>query len=165
MVSLSLSGLMCLPVLSAEDPFEQNKQAILAYILETIDKVGIIIPGKGFKSIKLGDEAEKLIQLWGPPKTINRKGTLSYQLSAKTVVHFLVKKGSIRSIAVVGKPGSLARINNGVIFGMNREQVLVQFSASPDKQNPQLIRYKALGVELAFESGRLTEIAIFTPKK
>jgi hypothetical protein len=167
MMSSSLLGLMGLPALSAENQSEQEKQAILLHILEIIDQVGIIIPGKGFKSIKLGDPVEKLIQLWGQPKIINRNGTLSYQLSTKTVIHFLIKKNRIGSIAMVGKPGSLARINNGVRFGMTQEQVLAQFSTTappPDKHKPDLIRYKALGIELGFSSNQLTEIAIFRPK-
>jgi hypothetical protein len=165
MVSAPLLGLMSFPALSAGINSEQEKQVILAHILETIDQVGIIIPGKGFKSIQLGDSVDKLIELWGQPGNINRKGTLSYQLSINTVVHFLINKGRIKTIAVLGKPGSMTRINNGVRFGMPQGQVLAQFNnVTPDKQKPQLIRYKALGIELGFSSNILTEIAVFKPK-
>ncbi len=163
-MSSSLLGLMSFPTLSAEDQSDLKKQAILAHILETIDQVGIIIPGKGFKSIQLGDSVDKLIKIWGQPGNINRKGTLSYQLSINTVVHFLINKGRVKTIAVVGGPGSMTRINNGVRFGMPQGQVLAQFNATPDKHKPDLIRYKTLGIELGFSSNQLTEIAIIKPK-
>jgi len=161
--SSSLLGLASLSALSAEISPEEKRQAILIRILQIIELAGIITPGEGFKSIKLGDSAEKLIRLWGQPKSANRKGTLSYLLSHKTIIHFLIKKGRIDTIAVLGKPGSLAHVNNGVVFGMTQSQVLAQFSATPDKQKQNLIRYKALGIELGFASGRLAEIAIFEP--
>ena len=164
MMPASLLGLMSPPTLSDEIKSELEKQAVLAHILETIDQVGIIIPGEGFKSIQLGDSVDELIKIWGQPGNVNRKGTLSYQLSINTVVHFVVNKDRIKTIAVVGKPGSMTRIDNGVRFGMTQGQVLAQFIATPDKQKPQLIRYKALGIELGFSSNTLTEIAIFKPE-
>ena len=142
---------------------ELEKQAIIMHLLEIIDKVGIIIPGEGFKSIKLGEPVEKLIKLWGRPKSINPKGTLSYLLSHKTTIHFLVNKDRIDTIAVIGRAGSLAHVNNGVVFGMTQEQVLAQFRVTPDKIKQNLIRYKALGIELGFDSNRLTEITVFKP--
>jgi hypothetical protein len=142
---------------------EIEKQILITHLLEIIDKVGIIIPGEGFKSIKLGEPVEKLIRLWGRPKSINRKGTLSYLLSYKTTIHFLVKKDRIDTIAVNGRTGSLAHVNNGIVFGMTQGQVLAQFGVTPDKVKKNLIRYKKLGIELGFDSNRLTEIGIFKP--
>ena len=83
-------------------------------------------------------------------------------LSHKTVIHFAGKK-NIVTIVVVGKAGSLAHVNNGVVFGMTQGQVLAQFSATPDKHTRKVIRYKNLGIELGFPSGTLAEIAIFRP--
>ena len=142
---------------------ELEKQAIIVHLLEIIDKIGIIIPGEGFKSMKLGEPVEKLIKRWGRPKSINPKGTLSYLLSHKTTIHFLVKKDHIDTIVVNGRIGSLAHVNNGVVFGMTQEQVLAQFRLTPNKIKQNLIRYKAQGIELGFDSNRLTEIAIFKP--
>ncbi len=157
-----LLGHFASPTFAAEITPSQDRDAIIIRLLEIIDQVGIIIPGKGFKSIKLGDPFEKLIRLWGKPKSVNRKGTISYLLSHKTVIHFSGKK-SIETIVVVGKAGSLAHVNNGVVFGMTPGQVLAQFGATPDKHKPDLIRYKDLGIELGFKSGALAEIAIFKP--
>ncbi len=128
-----LLGQTALSALAAGTITELEKQVLKAHVLEIVDKVGIIIPGGGFKNITLGDPVEKLIQRWGRPTNVNRKGTLSYQLSYKTTVHFLVKNDSIDTIAVNGRVGSLAHVNNGVVFGMTQGQVLAQFQATPDK--------------------------------
>lgn len=157
-----LLGLGATPAFAAGNTSARDHEVILTHILEVIDLVGVIIPGEGFKSIKLGDPFEKLIRLWGQPKSVNRKGTLSYLLSQKTVIHFQGNKG-IETIVVIGKPGSLAHVNNGVVFGMTQGQVLAQFSATPDKHTRKVIRYKRLGIELGFPSGTLAEIAIFKP--
>jgi len=161
--ALSIAGLISVSANAAKTSTDEQSKAVLTRLLKIVDQVGIIIPGEGFKSIKLGDSAEKLVQLWGQPKSTNRKGTLSYLLSNKTIIHFLIKKGYIDTIAVVGKTGSLAHVNNGVVFGMTQGQVLAQFSATPDKHKPEVIRYKALGIELGFRTGKLAEIAIFEP--
>ncbi len=157
-----LLGRFTSPAFAAEITSSQERDAVITRLLEIIDQVGIIIPGEGFKSIKLGDPFEKLVRLWGKPKSVNRKGTVSYLLSHKTVIHFSGKK-SIETIVVVGKAGSLAHVNNGVVFGMTQGQVLAQFSATPDKHKRDLIRYKDLGIELGFKSGTLAEIAVFKP--
>jgi len=162
MLCLCLAGLSPSPAYSAGVSPSKENDVILVHLLGIIDQLGII-PGEGFKSIKLGDSYEKLVQLWGQPKAINKKGTVSYLLSAKTTIHFSGKK-NIENIVVIGKPGSLARINNGVVFGMPQGQVIAQFDARPDKQTPERIRYKTRGIELGFKSGTLTEISIFSPK-
>jgi hypothetical protein len=160
--SLSLS-LSALSTSATGAKSELEKQLILTHLLEIVDKVGIVIPGEGFKNIKLGEPVEKLLRLWGRPKSVNSKGTLSYQLSFKTTIHFLVKENHIDTIAINGRVGSLAHINNGVVFGMTQGQVRALFNATPDKVKQNLLRYKSLGIELGFDSNRLTEIAIFKP--
>lgn len=162
-IATMLTGFITLPAYAVSNQSSQATDIILYHLLDIIDQIGIIIPGKGFKSIQLGDPIEKLIRLWGKPKSINRKGTLSYLLSQKTTIHFVGKKQRIETIVIIGKVGSLAHINNGIAFGMSQGQVLTQFNATPDKHNRKIIRYKALGIELGFKSGVLAEIAIFEP--
>jgi hypothetical protein len=49
-------GLVTSPTINAENQ---------APLLDIIDQVSIILPGEGFKSIKLQDPIEKLIRLLG----------------------------------------------------------------------------------------------------
>jgi len=140
---------------------QSSGEKYLLRMLKVIDQIGVILPGQGFKSIKLGDTREKLISRWGKPEQANRKG-LQYQLDPKTSVQFIGKK-RIDTILVFGRSGSLARINNGVVFGMSPAQVLETFNAIPDKRSDTRIRYKKLGIELFFEQLALYKIAVFSP--
>lgn len=155
-------GLATSPAISAENQAPLDGKVVLSRLLEIIDQVAIILPGEGFKSIKLQDPIEKLIRLWGKPRNISRKGTLSYLLSHNTVIHFSGKK-YIEKIVVQGKGGSFSHVNNGVVFGMTQGQALAQFSTLPDTHTPTVIRYQSLGIELGFKSGVLAEIGVFTP--
>ena len=111
------------------DPNRPDGEEFLSRLLLVIDQAGIIIPGRGFKSIAIGDSAEQLLELWGKPAKINRKNeVLTYLLQQNTLIHFKLDDGLIESIVVMGQPGSLAKVNNGVIFGMSQEQVLSQQS-------------------------------------
>lgn len=168
--------LLALPILLASSPAasqsRQDKQSasnegqlLLSRLLDIIDQAGIIIPGQGFKSIRIGDPASRLVELWGPPPQVNsRKEVLSYRLRQLTQIHFKLDDGLIESIVVMGQPGSLAKINNGVVFGMSQEQVLNQFELAPDKRTASLIRYNELGIELGFPRGRLAEILVYAPR-
>jgi hypothetical protein len=139
-----------------------DSAVLFSRILEIIDKAGTIIPGEGFKSIKIGDPFKKLITLWGPPRNIDKEGTVSYLLSPKTVIHFTGKK-NIKTIIVRGKPGSLARVNNGIMFGMSPDQAAARFKTAPDKVTQSGLRYKKIGIELTFGAGILKEIKVYKP--
>lgn len=140
-------------------------QSRLTRLLDIVDKVGVIIPGQGFKSIKIGDSAARLVQLWGQPKAVEKRGKLlAYQLDQRTVILFQVKKKLIDKIVVQGKSGSLAHVNNGVVFGMTPQQTASQFPAQPENSSAKRLHYPQLGIELGFPQGRLTEILIFSPR-
>jgi len=138
---------------------QSSGEKYLLRMLKVIDQIGVIIPGQGFKSVKLGDTREQLTTRWGKPEQANRKG-VQYQLDPKTSVQFF-GKNVIKSISVFGRSGSLARIDNGIVFGMSPAQVLETFNATPDKRSNTRIRYKKLGIELFFEQQTLYKITVF----
>ena len=138
-----------------------GEQAVIT-LLKKLDQVGVIIPGKGFKSFQLGQTREQLISLWGKPQQATRK-ILQYQLDTRTVIQFHGKK-IIESIAIIGQSGSMARVNNGIGFGMTPGQVMEFFDSPPDKQNDKIVRYKRLGIEFLFESQALRKIVVFAVK-
>lgn len=136
---------------------------LIGRVLEVLDQVGVIIPGKGFNSIHLGQPLTQLVALWGEPKKIDkRNGFLAYQLDEKTVIQFFGKKW-IQKIVITGLPGSLARVNNGVVFGMSPIQVLHRFNAAPNKKTDKTIRYSDQGIVLSFDKLSLREIEVFKP--
>lgn len=143
-----------------QNPLGDGEQAIIK-LLEVIDQVGIIIPGKGFKSFQLGQTREQLVKLWGTPQQSTRK-ILQYQLDARTVIQFHGKK-SIDSIAIIGQYGSMARVENGIVFGMTPGQVMEFFDASPDRKKDQYVRYKKAGIEFFFQNQALVKIIVFVP--
>lgn len=157
-----LFGLTATPVLAAGEPAQSDAESVLPYLLKIIDKAGTIIPGVGFKSIKLGDPLAKLVQRWGPPKSTGPKGALNYLLDANTLIHFLGDK-RIETIVVRGNPGSFARVNNGIRFGMTPDLVIAQYNIRPDKHNKEMIRYRKLGIEYWFKAGILAEIKVYRP--
>lgn len=140
---------------------QSSGEKYLLRMLKVIDQVGVILPGEGFKSIKLGDSREQLLARWGKPEQAKRKG-VQYLLDPTTRVQFIGRK-KIESILVFGRTGSLVRVNNGVAFGMSAEQVLEMFDTPPDKHTNTRLRYKKLGIELFFEQQMLYKIAVFTP--
>jgi len=140
---------------------QSSGEKYLLRMLKVIDQVGVIIPGQGFKSIKLGETREQLVTRWGKPEQANRKG-VQYQLDPKTSVQFIGKR-KIDSILIFGRAGSLARVDNGVRFGMSPGRVLETFNATPDKRTNTRIRYKKLGIELFFEQQTLYKITVFSP--
>ena len=137
-----------------------GEQAVIKLIL-ILDQVGVIIPGTGFKSFQLGQTREQLIKLWGKPQQATRK-ILQYQLDPKTVIQFHGKK-AIETIAVIGQYGSMARVDNGVVFGMTPGQVMEFFDTTPDRRNDNKVRYKNLGIEFYFENQALVKIVVFAP--
>ena len=84
-----MAGLITSLASAADKQTIPAPEVIFYRLLKIIDQAGTIIPGEGFKSVKLGDPIEKLIRLWGQPKIIDRDGTHIYLLSRKTVIHFL----------------------------------------------------------------------------
>ena len=87
-----------------------ESRLLLSRLLDIIDQAGIIIPGKGFKSVQVGDPVRKLVELWGPPLQVDRgQEVLSYRLRQATQIHFKTDNGLIESIVVLGQPGSLAK--------------------------------------------------------
>lgn len=139
-----------------------NRGEVINRVLQVLDQVGTIIPGKGFNSIGLGASPEQLVTLWGPPGDINPKGILTYQLDELTTIAFYGKK-AIDKIIVIGSTGSFARVDNGVIFGMTPSQVVERFTIKPDKATNDLLRYDDAGIQLSFENLSLIEIEIFNP--
>lgn len=137
-----------------------EEQAVIK-LIKILDQVGVIIPGTGFKSFQLGQTREQLIKLWGKPQQATRK-ILQYQLDAKTVIQFQGKK-SIETIAVIGQYGSMARVDNGVVFGMSPGQVMEFFDTTPDRKNDKKMRYKNLGIEFYFKNQALAQIVVFIP--
>lgn len=137
-----------------------GEQAVIT-LLKVLDQVGIIIPGIGFKSFQLGQTREQLIKLWGKPQQATRK-ILQYQLDSKTVIQFHGKK-TIKNIAVIGRYGSMARVDNGVAFSMTPDQVMEFFDTRPDKNDNKKVRYKNLGIEFYFENQALVKINVFAP--
>lgn len=140
---------------------DSSNEQMMLRMFDIIDKIGIIIPGQGFKSIKIGDSRGRLIQLLGQPQQASKKA-LQYQLGPKTVLQFLGKK-QIDEIIIYGGPGSLAHVNNGVLFGMSPAQTVELFKSAPDKQGGEAIRYDDLGIELFFEKLALFKIRVYAP--
>ena len=64
-LSALMLGLATSPTISAENQAPLDGKVVLSRLLDIIDQVGIILPGEGFKSIKLQDPIEKLIRLLG----------------------------------------------------------------------------------------------------
>jgi len=148
------------PVSTQTQP-STGEQAVIT-LLKMLDQVGVIIPGKGFKSFQLGQTREQLIKLWGKPQQSTRK-ILQYQLDTRTVIQFHGKK-IIESIAIIGQFGSMARVNNGIGFGMTPGQVMEFFDSPPDKKNDEIVRYKRLGIEFLFENQALRKVIVFSIK-
>lgn len=137
-----------------------EEQAVIK-LLKIIDQVGVIIPGIGFKSFQLGQTREQLIKLWGKPQQATRK-ILQYQMDTRTVIQFHGKK-AIESIAIIGQYGSMARVENGIVFGMTPGQVMEFFDKKPDRKNDEKVRYKNLGIEFYFTNQALAKIVVFVP--
>ena len=155
-------GLTVLPGQAADNRHIPEDSAAFVQLIKIIDQTGTIIPGQGFKSIKLGDSFEKLIRTWGKPRKTDGKNTLTYLLDRNTLIHFSGKK-FVEEILVQGSISSLARVNNGIRFGMSREQVLSRFTQAPDKNKAELIRYRAAGIEFYFKAGALIGVKVFKP--
>ena len=134
----------------------------LSSMLQVIDSVSTIIPGQGFRSIGLGDSMDRLQKLWGAPFSTDKRGKVLYRLDPKTLIQFTGKE-SIESIVVSGSSGSVARINNGVEFGMRHGQVLSQFASKPNQISNKAVQYSHLGIELNFVARKLAKIMIFPP--
>lgn len=153
-------GLAVTPGQAAENMHVPEDSAAFAQLIRIIDQTGTIIPGQGFKSIKLGESFEQLIRKWGAPRKTDGKNTLTYLLDRNTLIHFSGKK-YIESILVQGQISSLARVNNGIRFGMSQAQVLNRFTQAPDKHKAELIRYRSAGIEFYFKAGVLIGIKVF----
>ena len=145
---------------AAENPRSADTSAAFAQLVQIIDQTGTIIPGVGFKSIGLGDSLGDLVSKWGPPKKTDGKNTLTYLLDRHTLIHFS-GKDFIETIVVQGQVASLARVNNGIRFGMNQTQVLSRYNQAPDKHKAELIRYP--GIEFHFKEDILIAIKVFKP--
>ncbi|MEE9447926.1 MAG: hypothetical protein V3V09_08180 [Arenicellales bacterium] len=139
-----------------------DQRAILANALRILDQVGVILPGKGFKSIGLGDTPKHLITQWGQPIKKDPKGILSYQLDLNTLIHFQ-GKSVIESIVIQGKQGSFARVINGLAFGEQPQGVRSAFTQAPRIQNASLY-YDRLGIAFTFTQNALSKIIVFSPK-
>jgi len=136
-----------------------DEQAAIINVLKVLDQVGVILPGKGFKSIQLGQTREQLVRAWGHPQQASRKA-IQYQLDSRTVIQFVGRK-TIDKIIVIGQPGSVARLENGVTFGMTPSQVTGLFDTQPDKQKNKLVRYKTLGIDFEFQQQILSRIIVY----
>ena len=173
--ALLINGTACLPATAIAQETNQlttlpttppdaqkapsNEEQAIINLLKIIDQVGVILPGAGFKSFKLGQTREQLVKLWGNPQQATRK-VLQYQLDRNTVIQFHGKK-IIESIAVIGQFGSVARVENGIVFGMTPAQVIEFFDVEPDKKNKTTLRYKNLGIEFFFKNQTLIKIVVF----
>ena len=160
--ALALAPLCAPSAQTRLSPPEHNPSTSLAAILSVLEQTAIIIPGKGFNSIGLGDPISTLVRKWGKPQRIDGDRVLIYQLDPNTIIQFSGEE-NIEHIVIHGLPGSLARTNNAVIFGMSLIEARSQFNAATSKASETLLRYDQLGIELGFTARVLARIEVFIP--
>lgn len=144
-------------------PDTSNTPNSLSLILNIIDQISTIIPGVGFNSIRIGDPVSRIVENLGAPHSVDKNKRLLYQLDEKTFYGFSGRK-TIQQITATGLKGSLARLNNGITFGISPSQVVAKFNQKPNRASKRTVRYKSLGIEFQFDQNRLRTIVIFEPR-
>ena len=131
-----------------------TRSPALARLLEVLDQVAIVIAGKGFNSIVLGDTFADLLSRWGEPQQHKNLGLLKqkhrwrYQLDNSTVIEF-TGKNTIERIRVFGSQQSVIRTLRGVDFHSSPNDV--QRLYGPKKIQAKKLTYAQLGIRFEFD--------------
>ncbi len=123
-----------------------------------------LLPGVGFRKIRLGHSFDHVARTWGPPTQRRSKlfsKTWEYRVGNGTRVILRGRK-QVSSIEVEAAYDSELRSAEGARFGMATYQV-VSIYGPPDRNTGDTLIYARKGIEFGFAQGALRTVKVVAP--
>lgn len=127
-----------------------------------------IMPGRGFRTVRLGTPFQTAVQAWGPPQQVeehplfgvSRRATWAAGSDGKVILYGF---DLIREIEIHGGSTVTLQTLEGVRFGMPAYQITTIYGP-PGSNSANEIAYPARGIAFGLSNGLVAAIKVFPPK-